>query len=72
MCFVLNLKENYTISAWITITFVGDSVRDRVDPEDENATITVQVPRLLVRSWYPWDAMSGMPHYISLGYQVNV
>nr|AKC58535.1 odorant co-receptor [Anomala corpulenta] len=56
--------------AWTTITFFGDSVHTRKDPNNENETITEEVPRLLVRSWYPWDAMSGAAYYVSLVYQI--
>ncbi|XP_066148836.1 odorant receptor coreceptor [Euwallacea fornicatus] len=56
--------------AWTGITFVGESVHDIKDPDDENNTIQEAIPRLLVKAWYPFDAMSGMPYYIMLVYQV--
>ena len=41
------------------------------DPENENLTISEPIPRLLVRAWYPWNAMSGMPHMLTLIFQVS-
>jgi hypothetical protein len=35
-------------------------------------TITEEIPRLLVKAWYPWNAMSGMPYYITLVFQVSL
>ncbi|XP_044737916.1 odorant receptor coreceptor [Chrysoperla carnea] len=58
-----------SFACWTTITFVGDSVKNAKDPENENNTIVVEIPRLLVRAWYPWNAMHGMKYYISLIYQ---
>lgn len=58
--------------AWTSITFVGDSVHSIKDPENENLTITEEIPRLLVKSWYPWNAMSGFPFYFSVVFQVFV
>lgn len=67
------LYFNFNLNAaWTTITFFGDSVHTRKDPNNENETITEEVPRLLVRAWYPWDAMSGAAYYISLVYQVCI
>lgn len=57
-------------TAWTAITFVGPSIHTTKDPENENETITEEIPRLLIKSWYPWNAMSGMPHLMSLGFQV--
>lgn len=61
----------FSISAWTTVTFLGDSVHNIKDPDNENMTITEEIPRLLVKSWYPFDAMSGMSYYMSLGFQVK-
>ncbi|XP_060533774.1 odorant receptor coreceptor [Cylas formicarius] len=57
-------------SAWVGITFVGESVHQIQDPDNENETISEEIPRLPVRAWYPFNAMSGMPYYIALIYQV--
>lgn len=56
--------------AWTSITFVGDSVHTIKDPENENETLVEEIPRLLIKSWYPFNAMSGMAYYASLIYQV--
>lgn len=56
--------------AWTAITFVGDSVHHIKDPENENETIIEEIPRLLVKSWYPWNAMSGTAYYGSLVFQI--
>lgn len=56
-----------TIS-WTTITFIGDSVKKVTDPAT-NETIFVEIPRLMVRSWYPFDASHGMAHIMMLVYQ---
>lgn len=49
---------------------MGDSVHTIIDPNNENETITEEIPRLLVKSWYPWDAMSGTAYYITLVFQI--
>ncbi|XP_069691382.1 odorant receptor coreceptor isoform X2 [Periplaneta americana] len=51
--------------AWTGITFVGDSVHEIADPENANETIIEELPRLMVRSWYPWNAMSGGGYFVS-------
>ncbi|KAL3271403.1 hypothetical protein HHI36_021884 [Cryptolaemus montrouzieri] len=56
--------------AWTAITFVGPSVHLIKDPENENETLTEEIPRLLIKSWYPWDAMTGMKHHITLLFQI--
>ncbi|XP_012253637.2 odorant receptor coreceptor [Athalia rosae] len=57
-----------SVIAWTGITFVGDSVKTTIDKET-NETITVEIPRLMLRSWYPFDASHGMAHAIVVGYQ---
>lgn len=57
-------------SAWITITFFGDSVKNVFDKET-NETYTVEIPRLPIKALYPWDAMSGVPYFFSFVYQVG-
>nr|XP_031838998.1 odorant receptor coreceptor isoform X3 [Nomia melanderi] len=56
-----------TIS-WTTITFIGDSVKKVIDPVT-NETSFVEVPRLMVPSWYPYDASHGMAHIMTLIFQ---
>lgn len=33
--------------------------------------MVVEIPRLMIKAWYPWNSMTGMTYMISLGYQVN-
>ena len=60
-----------SVTAWTSITFVGDSVREITDPDDGNLTITEEIPRLMVRAWYPWNAMEGGGYFVSLIFQVR-
>lgn len=65
--YLLSIKLVQSINvAWTAITFVEDSVHDIPDPDNENATIVEAIPRLLIKSWYPFNAMSGMTYYIAL------
>lgn len=36
-----------------------------------NETYFVEVPRLPLKSWYPWDAMGGIAYVGSFIFQVN-
>ncbi|XP_076182116.1 odorant receptor co-receptor isoform X1 [Ptiloglossa arizonensis] len=54
--------------SWTTITFIGDSVKKVVDPVT-NETSFVEIPRLLMRSWYPFDPSHGMAHILALVFQ---
>ncbi|KAF5284268.1 hypothetical protein FQR65_LT00269 [Abscondita terminalis] len=60
----------FSTISWTTITFFGASQRTRPDPENENVTVSIEIPRLLIKSWYPWNAMSGMGHIASLVFQI--
>ncbi|XP_039440379.1 odorant receptor coreceptor [Culex pipiens pallens] len=57
-----------SVVAWITITFFGDSVKGVLDKET-NETYIVEIPRLPIKAWYPWDAMSGAGYVFSFIYQ---
>ncbi|XP_058062808.1 odorant receptor coreceptor [Anopheles bellator] len=57
------------VVAWVTITFFGDSVRNVLDKET-NETYTIDIPRLPIKSWYPWNAMSGPAYIFSFIYQI--
>ncbi|KAK3927047.1 Odorant receptor coreceptor [Frankliniella fusca] len=59
-----------SVMCWIGITFVAQPVRNVPDPENENATMTVEVPQLMVGAWYPWDARHGPAYMFSFGFQV--
>ncbi|XP_023716643.1 odorant receptor coreceptor [Cryptotermes secundus] len=56
--------------AWTIITFIGDSVHETADPENANETILEEVPRLMLRSWYPWNALSGGGYIVSFIIQI--
>jgi len=58
--------------AWTSITFIGDSVHEIPDPENANETIFEEVPRLMLRSWYPWNALSGGSYVVSFVIQVRI
>uniref|UniRef100_A0A310S3L4 Odorant receptor n=1 Tax=Chrysomela lapponica TaxID=153811 RepID=A0A310S3L4_CHRLA len=60
----------FSAIAWTAITFMGDSVHRVKDPDDKNVTIIEEIPRLLIKSWYPWNAMSGMTYYVCLIFQI--
>ncbi|CAH1380122.1 hypothetical protein MTP99_004056 [Tenebrio molitor] len=70
LLYIIIIWTSFSAIAWTSITFVGDSVHNIKDPDNENMTITEEIPRLLVKAWYPWNAMSGMPYYITLVFQV--
>lgn len=56
--------------AWSVITFFGESVKGVFDRET-NETYFVEVPRLPIKSYYPWDAMSGFAYFGSFVFQVK-
>lgn len=56
-------------SAWTVITFFGDSVKGVFDKET-NETYYVEVPRLPIKSYYPWNAMSGIAYIGTFIFQV--
>uniref|UniRef100_A0A182NRL2 Odorant receptor coreceptor n=1 Tax=Anopheles dirus TaxID=7168 RepID=A0A182NRL2_9DIPT len=58
-----------SVVAWVTITFFGESVKNVLDKET-NETYTVEIPRLPIKSWYPWNAMSGPAYIFSFIYQI--
>lgn len=54
---------------WTTITFFGDSTK-LMKVKETNETLTVEIPRLMIKSWYPWNPVGGMPIYFAtLGFQ---
>lgn len=56
--------------AWITLTFFGESVAGKFD-KATNETYYVEIPRLPIKAWYPWNAMGGMMYVISFAFQVS-
>ncbi|XP_064556488.1 odorant receptor coreceptor [Drosophila montana] len=67
--FLVMLTTFASATAWTTITFFGDSVKFAVDKET-NSSITVEIPRLPIKAFYPWDASHGMFYMISFALQV--
>lgn len=55
--------------AWTTITFFGESVKGVFDKET-NETYYVEIPRLPIKSFYPWNAMSGIAYMGSFAFQI--
>lgn len=56
--------------AWTTITFFGDSTKLQKNYET-NETMTVDIPRLPIKAFYPWNPVGGMMHYfLTFGFQV--
>nr|QXE93250.1 odorant receptor 24 [Eucryptorrhynchus brandti] len=70
LLYIVLVGTIFSASAWTGITFVGDSVHYIKDPDNVNETIPEEIPRLLVKSWYPFNAMSGMTYYIALVFQI--
>lgn len=60
------------VLSWITVTFLGEPVWEKTDPDNENETISVEVPQLPIYAWYPWDARSGMTYFMTFIYQVRL
>jgi 7tm Odorant receptor len=55
---------------WTTITFFGDSTKLQRIP-DTNDTMPVEIPRLLVKSWYPFNPVaSSMRYFGVLAFQI--
>lgn len=59
----------FAVTAWTTITFFGESVKFVNDPMT-NSSVTVEIPRLPIKSFYPWDSFKKPQYYISFAYQV--
>ncbi|CAH4027686.1 unnamed protein product [Pieris brassicae] len=59
----------FSVVCWVTITFFGDSVRLILD-KDTNETLTEPAPRLPVKAWYPFNAMSGTMYIVAFIFQV--
>ncbi|XP_048521698.1 odorant receptor coreceptor-like, partial [Dendroctonus ponderosae] len=70
LLYIILFGTIFSASAWTAITFVGESVHFIKDPDNDNETITEEIPRLLIKSWYPFDAMSGMTYYVALVFQI--
>ena len=60
-----------TIVGWTGSTFFGESTKTISDPESGNQTITVEIPRLMLRAWYPWDSSSSSYYLLTFLFQVS-
>ncbi|XP_063388574.1 odorant receptor coreceptor [Cydia fagiglandana] len=58
-----------SVVSWVTLTFFGESVRLIADKES-NDTLTEPAPRLPLKAWYPFNAMSGSMYIIAFVYQI--
>ena len=54
--------------AWTSITFFGESTK-LVTDRNTNETSSVEIPRLPIKSWYPFNSMNGAGYYVAFGYQ---
>nr|ULR56389.1 odorant co-receptor [Leptopilina drosophilae] len=68
LLFCVGAATCLAVLSWTTLTFIGDSVKTITDPVT-NETSTVEIPRLMLRAWYPFDARHGMKHVLMLIYQ---
>lgn len=68
--FRLDFPHFLFFSGWVTLTFFGESVR-MVTSKDTNETLTEVVPRLPIKAWYPFDAMSGSMYIFAFVFQVH-
>lgn len=68
LLFVMGTTITATV-LWTAITFFGDSTKLQKNYET-NETMTVEIPRLMLKSWYPWNSVGSMPVYFAtLGFQ---
>nr|AWW05228.1 odorant receptor co-receptor [Corythucha ciliata] len=67
---IIGVGTILSVLAWTIITFLDEPVWEVTDPDNVNATITVEVPQLMIHAWYPWDARSGMAYMITFIYQL--
>ncbi|XP_026333801.1 odorant receptor coreceptor isoform X2 [Hyposmocoma kahamanoa] len=59
----------FSVVCWVTITFFGESVYMIMDKET-NETFTEPAPRLPLKAWYPFNAMSGTFYIVAFAFQV--
>lgn len=68
LTFVLGFSL-FAVTAWTTITFFGESTK-WVQDLATNSSITEPVPRLPIKSWYPWNSFNKPWYFVSFVYQV--
>ncbi|XP_050428132.1 odorant receptor coreceptor isoform X2 [Adelges cooleyi] len=66
---IVSVVTVFSTVSWTMITFVGESVYDVPNPESYNKTMAVPIPRLMLNSWYPWDASHGIGYLVAFVYQ---
>ncbi|XP_050459001.1 odorant receptor coreceptor [Cataglyphis hispanica] len=68
LLFLVGATTVLSAIAWTILTFFEHPIRKIVDPVTNETTI-IELPQLLVRSFYPFDASSGIKHVLVLIYQ---
>nr|BBB06436.1 olfactory receptor2 [Samia cynthia] len=58
-----------SVLSWVIITFFGESVR-MIANKETNETLTEPAPRLPLKAWYPFDAMSGPMYVLAFLFQI--
>nr|ARO70214.1 Odorant Receptor 2 [Dendrolimus punctatus] len=58
-----------SVISWIILTFFGESVRF-ITNKETNETLTEPAPRLPLKAWYPFNAMSGSMYVIAFVLQI--
>jgi gustatory receptor len=69
---IVSVVTIFTTISWTTITFFGESTWKVPNPETFNETMSVPIPRLMLHSWYPWDASHGLGYIIAFILQVCI
>ncbi len=71
LLFVVGTITISTVISWITITLIGPNTREVPDPESENGTMIIEIPRLPLGSYYPYDPSEGTVYYATFALQVR-
>ncbi|KAJ8676435.1 hypothetical protein QAD02_012222, partial [Eretmocerus hayati] len=66
--FLVSSVVIFATFAWTIISFIDEPVRVRHNKET-NETIETPLPKLMIKTWYPFNSMSGMGHILALVYQ---
>ncbi|THK33260.1 odorant receptor coreceptor [Diachasma alloeum] len=68
LLFCVGAATVLSVICWTGITFFEDPHKTITDPIT-NETSTIEIPRLMVRSFYPFDARHGVAHIAMLVFQ---
>ncbi|KAL1114879.1 hypothetical protein AAG570_007703 [Ranatra chinensis] len=60
----------FSVVSWVTVTFLDEPMRTIRDPENVTSFLQVEVPQLMIDSWYPWDARTGFAYISTFIYQL--